>query len=347
MRRPTPSRRGMLGGAAALLTGCVSGPGRGLADEGGLQAAAELAIAQASSGFLAWRDGETRIERYAAGWGPERPREVASVAKSFVAVLVAMAAEDGALAGLDQPAAAFIPAWREDARAGITLRHLMSMTSGLDDRGLALRNVAGDQFALNAAAPLRHPPGARWAYNTAAYHLLFHILAAATGETVEAFARRRLFGPLGMDHTRWITSPGTGERGPVVNYYSAVSTARDLARFGRLVLDVGRSEGGRLLGADSLGALLVPSQALNPSYGLLWWLNSRPGKDAFGRGDSLRFPSAPSDTVAALGAGGQMLLVVRSRRLVVVRQGEPPPSPALADELLAAVLRASPGGGGV
>ena len=72
----------------------------------------------------------------------------------------------------------------------------------------------------------------------------------------------------------------------------------------------------------------------------MWWSNALPGKDAFGRGDALRFPSAPPDTVAALGAGGQMVLIVPSRSLVVVRQGDVPASARLQN-LLAGALRAS------
>lgn len=298
----------------------------------------DLAMTQKSTSILVSRAGAVVAERYAPGWGPDRPREVASVAKSIVAVLIAMAVEDGAFTGLDQPAADFIPEWRDDGRVAITLRHLMSMTSGLDDTGLALRGIEGDQFAINAAAPLRHPPGAHWAYNTAAYHLLLHLLARAVGQGVEGYAAARLFGPLAMDNTRWIASPGSGARGPVTNYYSARSTARDLMRFGDLVLNGGIWNGRRLIGAEALGSLLSPSQELNPSYGLLWWLNARPGRDAFGRGDSLRFPSAPRDTVAALGAGGQLVLIVPSRSLIVVRQGETPETATFTDDLLAAAL---------
>lgn len=332
------SRRAVLGATAALTAGCAAGPSRAEPDRD-LAPVLDLAMADRSTAVLVSRDADILAERYAPGWGPDRPREVASVAKSILALLIAMAVEDGAFSGFDQPAADFIPAWRNDARAGVTLRHLMSMTSGLDDRGLALRGIAGDQFAINAAAPLRHPPGARWAYNTAAYHLLFHILERATGETVEGWSRQRLFDPLGMDATRWTTSPGSGAEGPVTNYYSALSTARDLARLGELVLGEGSWNGRRLIGAEHLRTLLGPSQDLNPSYGLLWWSNLRPGADAFGQGDSRRFPSAPVDTVAALGAGGQALLVVPSRRLIVVRQGDAPRSAALADDLLAGVLR--------
>lgn len=329
------SRRALVGGGIAVA-GCAS-PALAWARPD-FAPVLDLAMTEKSTGVLVSRAGAVVAERYAPGWGPDRPREVASVAKSIVAVLIAMAVEDGAFTGLDQPAADFIPEWRADGRAAITLRHLMSMTSGLDDTGLALRGIAGDQFAINAAAPLRHPPGARWAYNTAAYHLLFHLLARAVGRDVEAYAAARLFGPLAMADTRWIVSAGSGERGPVTNYYSALSTARDLMRFGDLVLGDGSWNGRRLIGAEALMSLLSPSQALNPSYGLLWWLNARPGPDAFGRGESLRFPSAPRDTVAALGAGGQMVLIVPSRRLIVIRQGETPASATFADDLLASAL---------
>lgn len=305
-----------------------------------LETVLDRAMAQSSTSILVRRGGQTLTERYAPGWSPDRPREVASVAKSLLAALIVLAVGDGALASLDQPAADFIPAWRADARTAITLRHLMSMTSGLDDRGLALREVRGDQFAINAAAPLRHPPGARWAYNTAAYHLLFHVLRRATGETVEAYAARRLLDPLGMGDTTWVTAPAGGTREGATNYYSAASTARDLARFGEMVASGGLCAGRRVMTTESLQALLTPSQRLNPSYGLLWWVNTRPGRDAFGRGPARRFPEAPTDTVAALGAGGQAVLIVPSRALVVVRQGDPPGSPALANDLLTAALRA-------
>lgn len=336
------SRRVLLGGMATLFAGCATRPAL-MQRRPELEAVLDLAMAQASTGVLVMRRGAVEAERYAPGWAPDRPREVASVAKSIVAVLIAMAIEDGTIASLDQAAADFIPLWRDGPRAAITLRHLMSMTSGLDDTGLALRGVTGDQFAINAAAPLRDAPGARWAYNTAAYHLLFHVLERATGQSIEAFARTRLFGPLGMNDTRWITSAGVGDQGPVTNYYSATSTARDLARFGELILGDGISNGRRIVGEGILKTLLIPSQPLNPSYGLLWWSNAQPGADAFGRGESLRFPSAPPDTVAALGAGGQLLLIVPSRALIVVRQGDPPGAATLADDLLAGSLRALDG----
>ena len=82
----------------------------------------------------------------------------------MIAVLFGMAQDDGAITSLDQSAADFVPAWREDARTGITLHHLLSMTSGLDDTGLALRGVTGDQFMINGAAPLYYELACEWAF---------------------------------------------------------------------------------------------------------------------------------------------------------------------------------------
>lgn len=310
-------------------------------DPARLAAAVETALARNSRDVLVLRAGRLVAERYAEGWGPERSLEVASVGKSLVAVLIGMAVDDGHIRSFDQSAADFIPSWKGAPKAAITLRHLMSMTSGLDDRGLALRNVTGDQFALNAAAPQRDPPGTRWAYNTAVYHLLFHVLERAVGEPFPAYAQRKLLDPLGMAHTTWLTSPGQGASGPVTNYYTALCSGRDLARFGLFAQRGGRWAGRQLVDAKVFRTLTTPSQALNPSYGLLWWLNSRPGLTAAGEGaPALRFPGCPPDTIAALGAGGQAVIAIPSRDLVIVRQGAAPGSETMLPDLAAGVVGA-------
>ncbi|MBL8556508.1 MAG: serine hydrolase [Phenylobacterium sp.] len=309
-------------------------------DAAKLNAAVDAAMAARSRGVLVLRGGRIVLERYAAGWGEDRSLEVASVGKSLVAVLIAMAIDDGRIRSLDQPAADFIPSWRGGPKANITLRHLMSMTSGLDDTGLALRNVAGDQYALNAAAPEKDLPGTTWRYNTAVYHLCFHVLASAVGEPFEAYAQKKLLGPLGMTRTTWLTNQGQGTNGPVTNYYTAVCSARDLGRFGLFAQRHGQWAGRQLVSRQAFDTLIAPSQALNPAYGLLWWENAKPGVDAAGRGAGLRFPGSPSDTFAALGAGGQAVMVVPSRDLVIIRQGDPPGAEAMLPNLLAGVVGA-------
>ena len=314
-------------------------------DPAKLSGAIDVAMADRSNAVMVLRGGRRVVERYATGITSASRQEIASAAKSLVSVLVGMAIDQGRIKSVDQSAADFIPAWRNPAQARITLRHMLSMTSGQDFQGLALRGVAGDQFAINAAAPQAVPPGTRWAYDTATFHLLYHVIERAVGEPFSAFAGRNLLGPLGMTDTSWVTSVGQGAGGPVTNYYSARCSARDLARFGLFASRGGRWAGRQLVSAAYLRAATSPSQDLNPAYGYLWWENAKPGRGAgVGAGGAeasgYRFEGSPRDTFAAMGAGGQVVMVVPSRDIVLVRQGQNPASAGMLSGLLASVCGA-------
>lgn len=306
-------------------------------DPHALDAALAAGMADRSTDILVLRSGRIVAERYAPGSDAERKQQIASAAKSMVSVLIGVCLDQGKIRSVDQSAADFIAPWRGTPKAQITIRHLLTMTSGLDDRGLALRGVAGDQFAINSAAPQMAAPGARWAYQTAIFHLLYHVVAHAAGEPFEAFAARNLTGPLGMQHTDWVTNVGQGASGPVTNYYTAACSGRDLARFGLFALRGGRWAGKQVVSTSYLKQATSPSQDLNPAYGFLWWENAKPGfgaAEAVRGSAELRFDGSPKDTFAALGAGGQVVLVVPSLDLVVVRQGQAP-GPRMLPTLLA------------
>ena len=305
-----------------------------------LRLALDHALQDNTASVLVIRDGLVAAEGYAEGFDPADRVQLASAAKSVVALLVGIAIDQGAIRSVDQSAADFVPAWRNTPREAIRIRHLLSMTSGMTDEGLSVRNVDGDQFAINAAAPLRYEPGTHWRYASAIYHLLFHILSAATGTSLEAFARNTLLDPIGAASFEWVTDQVETERGPRTNYYTGLSSARDLARIGLLVARGGEWRGRRVVSTQYLQACLSPSQPHNPAYGWLWWLNRESGHAARPGPPVHRFPGAPRDTVAALGAGGQALLVVPSESLIVVRQGRRPSNPGLVGELLSGVRSA-------
>ena len=319
-------------------------------DESKLKTALEYAGKTRASGVVVLQGGRILAEQY---WSledgdqaGEKAREygalvrgrdsqgrtiedVASVQKSVVAVLVGIAQHRGLLK-IDDPVAQHLgQGWTKASaleEAAITVRHLLTMTSGLKD-----------DLTFEAAA------GTRWRYNTAAYARLVRVLAAAAGQTANELTRAWLTGRIGMADSQW-TSRGLGGGEPAVNTVGFATTARDLARFGVLILAQGNWNDERVVAdQDYLRAALRPSQALNPSYGYLWWLNGQP---EVARGDGRLtkgplIPSAPVDLVAALGAIDRKLYVVPSLGLVATRLGNAA-GPAFQNEFWRLLIDAAP-----
>ena len=308
-------------------------------DEAQLQAAMKYALEQNAVGVLVLRAGKIVAEDYAKDWGADKAHNLASATKSMTSILVGMALDDGKFTGLHQSIADFAPAWKGTDKEAIQLWHFLSMTTGLNHRGAGL-SQRGDQFEVGLKVPLTAKPGAVWAYNTPAYHMLFRLLEKATGENLEAYSQRKLFGPLGMEHHSWIKA----QVGGVTNYHSLQCSTRDLARFGLFALRGGRWQDKRLVSGEYFRQATSPSQKLNPAYGFLWWLNN-PETAASAAGSrriarQLMFPGAPRDLFAAMGAGGQLALIVPSLDLVVVRLGESPKDRDLPARLLQQVILA-------
>lgn len=184
---------------------------------GPLSDSAAYALRHNSASFLVLHHGRILCESYADGYDPDQPLQLASAAKSIVALLVGIAIDRGAIRSENQPVADFFLEWRGTDKAAVTIAHLMSMTSGMTDEGLRLRAVAGSQREINAAAPLRSSPGSRWVYASAIYHLLFHVLARATDQSVPDFADESLFAPLQVPDFEWVLESGEGSRGSYVN----------------------------------------------------------------------------------------------------------------------------------
>ncbi len=315
-------------GVPAVTTGAASEVRSG--DAGWNATALEPALAyaerQRSSAVVIVDRGRVIAERYwtvdtGAGspyaplvWGRTAAgapiEDVASLQKSIVSVLVGIAADRGLL-DLDAPVSSYLRAgWTSatgDEESAITVRHLLSMTSGLS---LALEYQA--------------PAGSVWLYNTRAYSRLVDVLEAVAGEGIGPLTEHWLTGPTGMRDTVWRRRPWVTP-GMDANPVGLYTTARDLARFGELMLAGGIWEGRRLVSESYLAAAIEPSQSLNPAYGLLWWLNGWPMRTTpEASGHEVLAPAAPGDMYAAQGALGRKAYVVPSLGLVVVRLGDTP-----------------------
>jgi CubicO group peptidase (beta-lactamase class C family) len=172
------------------------------------------------------------------------------------------------------------------------------------------------------------------------------VLAKATGMDIGTLTHELLTGPAGMRDTKWAPRPWS--RGnDAANSIGLVTSARDLARFGLLILAKGEWNREDLLNNPAyFRNMLSPSQNLNPSYGLLWWLNGqeRAMRGARGRGRAgSMIPGAPDDLVAAQGALGRKCYVVPSMKLVVTRLGDEP-GDAFNEEFWALLMKAAPEG---
>lgn len=287
-----------------------------------LSAALDVAGQRNSSGVVVLLNGRILAERY---WdGPDSEvykrflqgedaeghaiEDVASAQKSVVAVLTGMAQERGYL-DIDDAVSDYLGVGWSQASAAqeqvITIRHLLSMTSGLDT-----------DFEFVGEA------GSRWLYNTPVYHSTMRVLMAATGLDRNELTVGWISQPLGMSNTSWTARPWAEAAIAV----GLSTTARDLARFG-LMIQADGHWGDEEIVADRefLTAMLTPSQALNPAYGYLWWLNGQdfilgtgPGAR---RSEGTMIDAAPQDLVAMQGAGDRKLYLVPSMGLVISRLG--------------------------
>ena len=258
-------------------------------------------------------DGPARYARMRIGkTGAGRVIEdVASAQKSLVAFLAGVA-EGRHQLDLSAPVDRYLGAgWSKADRAAesaITVRHLMTMTSGLNDSLTYLQ-----------------PAGRVWQYNTGAYSRMIGVIEKAVGTDIQTFTHDVLTGPTGMADSQWLPRPWSAGN-DAANSIGLATTGHDLARFGLLILAGGKWDGKDLMhNPGYLARMLTPSQGLNPSYGLLWWLN---GQQRFQLAGSAAqqpgslIPAAPRDLVAAQGALDRKCYVVPSLGLVVTRLGD-------------------------
>lgn len=288
-------------------------------DASALDDAMKYAAEHNSTGLVVVRGGRIVTEQYWQQWTPENAQPIYSSSKSIAATLVGMAIEDGRLQGLAQSAAAFIPAWKGTPKEAITLRHMLTMTSGL--KVIPVRAVAEvDAFDETAALPLEHQPGDYWAYNTPVYRMLLRLVEIATNESINRYTIRKLAAPLGMQNSSWDCGPAPNGKTNCMWYRSSL---RDMSKFGLLILRHGKWEGKQLISARFVKESTSTSQKLNESYGYLWWLNGKPSfMTPNGRkGEGMLWPDCPSDAFGALGAQDKKIYIVPSLDLVVARHG--------------------------
>jgi len=301
----------------ALALGCDGGTPAAPGEAGGLETAfAQARLEPNLKSLVVAREGAIVRAEYFNGGGPDTPEHVWSVTKSVMALTVGAALDAGCLASPDQTLGELLgPGLVTDpAKARITLRHLLTMTSGIDfpeatyygtDSSLFGAWIdAPDQVAFVMARAMTADPGTRFEYGSGTIHLASVALTRACGTGTAAFAGQHVFAPLQIPDRPWET-----DRQGYNNGGAGLSLSpRDMQAIGTMVLGGGRQQGRQIVSEEWIAAMTraqvatTGPNAATGAYGYGWWVGQTASGDSFHM---------------ANGWGGQFIVVVPAKRLTV------------------------------
>jgi CubicO group peptidase (beta-lactamase class C family) len=288
------------------------------------------------SGTVVVHRGWIAAERYTGPVLRETRFDIWSCTKSLTALAFALLLDDVRRSGgsfrLDDPAYSWIPEGKplsDPRKERITVRHLLSMTSAIKGErcgflGNPTRSGVGlFEFCLGRApnasgasvAELAGEPGTIWDYSDAGYGHLALIFSAVAGAEIGDYLQARLFTPIGIPAVPWDRCGGGSLIGPYTNPHTGVHmSARDLARVGYLLLRRGSWDNRRVVPEEAIRELTSPSQALEPCYGLGFWLNT----------NGVRWQGVPEDAFALSGFRCNVCFVIPSLDLVIAHVASGP-----------------------
>lgn len=260
--------------------------------------------------FMLLKDGKIVLEKYFGTYTQDSLFYWASASKSLASVITGLAQQKGFI-HINDPVSQYLDTgWTSEPLAKenlITIRNLLTMTSGLDDAPPSCTN----EDTAKACLIYKADAGTRWAYHTGAYRKVQDVVSQAVGQNYNLITNNWIEAHTGMSGT-WYQQV----------YYSK---ARDMARFGLLSLNRGIWANDTIMRDTSyFHHMINTSQSFNLSYGYLWWLNGKPTYMNPGIQTVLAgplIPNCPSDMYAALGKNDQKIYVVPSTGMVVIRQG--------------------------
>ena len=266
-------------------------------------------------GVVVLCDGKRVSEVYFDGDSAETLHDIRSATKSITATLMGIAIQKGLVHSVNDSIALYLPGLPHDGKQNITIRDLLTMRSGLaanDEDPLSPGNEdnldrASDWLRAAYAVPIQEQPGHTYVYCSLNAFLTGVIVSNAAKMPLEEFARRNLFGPLGIDHFHWLKAAGGQTKGQG----NLSIRTRDLAAIGQMYLDHGLVESKRVLDSEWIEqswAKLVSISKSDPYadfYGYMWYSRDEPTG------------ASPTPVHFASGNGGNKIYVVPSRHLVI------------------------------
>lgn len=261
-----------------------------------------------SKGFIILVNGRIVMENYFNGHDASANWYWASAGKTLTSTMTGIAQQEN-LININNKVSQYIgTGWTSAPIAKenlITCKHLLSMTSGLDDTS---DDVSPSALTYVADA------GTRWAYHNV-YVKLQDVIAQASGQSWNNYFNTKLRDKIGMNDV-WFTSG---------NNIVYSSTTRSMARFGLLMYNKGKWKNNVILNESYFNEATNTSQNINLGYGYLWWLNGKanyhlPQSQLTFQGSII--PTAPNDMFMALGKNDQKIYIIPSKKMVVIRMGD-------------------------
>lgn len=277
-------------------------------NESAVQPLKDYLAAKHTKSFMILVNGRIVMEEYFDGHTPTTTWTWNSAGKTLVTAATGIAQQEGRLS-IQNPVSQYLgTGWTSEPVAKeklITVRHLLTMTSGISD---------SSELVVKSKLTYLADAGTRWSYHNV-FQKLMDVVAASSGQDFEAYFNDRLKTKIGMD--------GFWNKGLIFTVYH--SNTRSMARFGLLALNKGNWNGQQILNESFFTESINTSQTINPSYGYLWWLNGKtsymvPGGQTVY--PTTLVPAAPADMYAAMGAEDQRIYVIPSKKMVVIRMGD-------------------------
>jgi CubicO group peptidase (beta-lactamase class C family) len=223
----------------------------------------------------------------------------ASMVKSWTGLLLGSMIDRGLIGSVEDPVCQYLPEWKPGCENGVRIRHLLSMSGGLNRRGARGVLSKGDMNAYVLQLKPDTLPDIRFSYSNESVQLLGILMEKAAGKPADQLFREYLFEPLGMDSTSLMRDSA----GNFVAYGGCRTTMQDAAQVGLLMLNKGRHNDRQIVPAAWVERSVSPSEKA-PYYGYLWWLDYQSAHKNF----------------AATGDLGQMTIVFPELGLVFLRR---------------------------
>ncbi|MBT2163647.1 serine hydrolase domain-containing protein [Zobellia barbeyronii] len=260
------------------------------------------------------------IEEYFKGHSANEPHDLRSATKSIRSILMGIAIDKGFIENIDDPISKYLKSPKanknlDERKDKITIKHLLTMSSGLDCNDWD-KNSKGQedkiyrkkdwlQYAIDL--PMVNEPGTKSNYCSIGTVIVAEIISQSSGLTIDKFAEKHLFSPLGITNVNW---GHTSDKKVIPSAKRLYMTSRDMAKIGQMILNTGKWNGKQIISEKwVIESTTMKTKISGNDYAYLWW--NIPFK--------LNEKLTASKT--ASGNGGQYIIIIPEIDMVAIFTG--------------------------